>query len=130
MPYGSIFSDTVQSSVASTAPVFRDGNSVEIGRLTKSWIDYNTATSTTRASFNVSSVTKNGTGQMTAYFTTAFSDSYYSCPSGWNRTDNTSGGYGMATLTCQRNATNVYILHLFYNGTYYDADYLSFSIVK
>lgn len=80
MPYGSIFSDTVQSSVASTAPVFRDGNSVEIGQICKSWVNFNGVSGSVgvRASFNVSSVTRGATaGYYLIAFTTSMTDSQH-----------------------------------------------------
>lgn len=46
----------------------------------KVWVNFNGTTSpgTIRASYNVSSVTKNGTGDYTVNFTTAFTDANYS----------------------------------------------------
>jgi hypothetical protein len=45
----------------------------------KAWVNFNGTTSpgTIRASYNVSSVTKNSTGNYTANFTTAFADTSY-----------------------------------------------------
>lgn len=80
MTYGTILADTLQSSTAGTAPVFKDGNSVQIGTVCRAWINYKgTATVSIRASFNVSSVTVNGTGDYTLSFTTAMPDANY-CP--------------------------------------------------
>ena len=46
----------------------------------KAWVNFNGTTSpgTIRASYNVSSVTKNGTGDYTVNFTNAFTDANYS----------------------------------------------------
>ena len=44
----------------------------------KAWVNYNGVSAVTRASFNVSSVTKNGTGDYTVNFSSAFSDANYS----------------------------------------------------
>lgn len=43
----------------------------------KAWVEYNGVTGTKNASYNVSSVTKNATGDYTINFTNAFSDAYY-----------------------------------------------------
>jgi len=44
----------------------------------KAWVNFNGVTTVTiRASFNVSSVTRNGTGDYTVNFTTAFADANY-----------------------------------------------------
>ena len=79
MAYGSVLTDTVQSSTAATAPVFKDGNGTQIGTLCRAWVNFNgTGTVAIRASFNVSSITDNGTGDYTINFTTAMPDANYS----------------------------------------------------
>ena len=79
MAYGSVLTDTVQSSTAATAPVFKDGNGTQIGTLCRAWVNFNgTGTVAIRASFNVSSITDNGTGDYTVNFTTAMPDANYS----------------------------------------------------
>lgn len=46
----------------------------------KAWVNFNgTGTVAIRASFNVSSITDNGTGDYTVNFTTAMADANYSC---------------------------------------------------
>jgi len=48
----------------------------------KAWVNFNgTGTVAIRASFNVSSITDNGTGQYTVNFSTAFADANYSLTS-------------------------------------------------
>ena len=87
MAYGNILADVVQSSTTGTAPVFKDGNSTEVGTLCRAWVNYNMATSTKNGSFNVSSVTKNGTGDGTINFITAMPDTNYAAiftSSGYN----------------------------------------------
>jgi hypothetical protein len=69
----------VQGSTANTPPVFKDGNSTEIGTLCRAWVNFNgTGTVAIRASFNVSSITDNGTGDYTVNFTNAMPDANYS----------------------------------------------------
>ena len=78
MAYGSVLTDTVQSSTAATAPVFKDGNGIQIGTLCRAWVNFNgTGTVAIRSSFNVSSITDNGTGDYTINFTTALPDANY-----------------------------------------------------
>ena len=79
MAYGTIYSDTIQGSTANTAPVFKDGNSVEIGQFVKSWFNYNGSTPAVGASFNVSSITRTGTGQYYSTCSTSMADSNL-CP--------------------------------------------------
>ncbi len=79
MPYGTILADTLQSSTAGTAPVFKDGGSAEIGQLCKAWVQFTgSGAATINASFNVSSVTYSTTGTYIVNFTTPFADAKYS----------------------------------------------------
>jgi hypothetical protein len=78
MPYGNLLADVVQGSTANTPPVFKDGNGTTIGTLCRAWVNFNgTGTVAIRASFNVSSITDNGTGDYTVNFTTAMPDTNY-----------------------------------------------------
>jgi hypothetical protein len=74
---GTIIVDTINSSVASTPPVFQ-ANGTEVGTLCRAWVNFNgTSTVAIRASFNVSSITDNGTGDYTVNFTNAMPDANY-----------------------------------------------------
>lgn len=79
MAYGTLLTDAVQSSTANTPPQFNDGNGTQVGTLCRAWVNFNgVTTATIRASFNVSSVTRNGTGDYTVNFTNAMPDANYS----------------------------------------------------
>lgn len=79
MPYGTANVDVIQSSVANTPVQFNDGNGTQVGTLCRAWVNFNgTGTVAIRASFNVSSITDNGTGDYTVNFTTALPDANYS----------------------------------------------------
>jgi hypothetical protein len=68
---------TIIQNDTSSPPTFRN-NSVEIGTLCRAWVNFNgTGTVAIRASFNVSSITDNGTGSYTVNFTTAMPDANY-----------------------------------------------------
>lgn len=77
MPYGTANVDTIQSSTAGTPVQFNDGNGTQVGTLCRAWVNYNGATTTVQASFNVSSVTRNGIGDYTINFTNALTDTKY-----------------------------------------------------
>lgn len=79
MAYGSLNTDVIQSSTTGVAPQFKDGAGTQIGTLCRAWVNFSGATSTgtIRASFNVSSVTKNGAGDYTVNFTNAMPDVNY-----------------------------------------------------
>lgn len=66
----------------------------------KAWVNFNGTTSpgTIRAQYNVSSVTKNGTGDYTVNFTNAMTDANYSglVMQGSSRTSSAGGASGVA----------------------------------
>lgn len=130
MPYGSVLTDTVQSSTASTPPAFKDGNGTQIGTLCRAWVNFNgTGTVAIRASFNVSSITDNGTGDYTVNFTTAMSDANYSAivtSGGQVTTDRTILGsaYSLSTTSVKANAA------ICTNAAYYDPAIISVAVFR
>jgi hypothetical protein len=78
MSYGTLASDVIQSSTTGTPPQFNDGSGTQIGTLCRAWVNYNGANGTIRASFNISSVTRNGTGDYTINFSNSMADTNYS----------------------------------------------------
>jgi hypothetical protein len=86
---GTIVADNIQAAatstlvlkngVANTPPTIQDSGGVEIGTFCRAWVNFNgTGTVAIRASFNVSSITDNGTGNYTVNFTIAMPDVNYS----------------------------------------------------
>jgi hypothetical protein len=67
----------LRGTTANTAPVFQDSAGTLIGTLCRAWVACN-GSSTILAAFNVSSVTDNGTGSITANFTNSFANTSYS----------------------------------------------------
>jgi len=92
MAYGTANVDNIQSSTAGTPVVFKDGGGTQIGTLCRAWVNFNGTTSpgTIRAAFNVSSVTKSGTGSYVVNLTTAMPDTNYCVTV--STTTNASGG--------------------------------------
>ena len=78
MAYGTLKADVVQSATAGTPPQFNDGNGTQTGTLCRAWVNFNGTAGTIRSSFNVTSLTKNATGDYTITLTTAMSDANYS----------------------------------------------------
>ena len=84
---GTVIADTVQAAstsqlvikngVASTPPTFQDSAGTAIGTLCRAWANYNGSTQTIKASFNVSSVTRNAAGDFTINFSTAMPDANF-----------------------------------------------------
>jgi hypothetical protein len=85
---GTIVADNIQAAststlvlkngVANTPPTIQDSAGTQIGTFCRAWVNFNgTGTVAIRASFNVSSITDNGTGDYTVNFTTAMPDVNY-----------------------------------------------------
>jgi hypothetical protein len=69
---------SISSAVANTPVVMQDSGSNT--NTCRAWVNFNgTGTVAIRASFNVSSITDNGTGDYTVNFTVAMPDANYSC---------------------------------------------------
>jgi hypothetical protein len=75
---GTITAASLDSGASATAPLFK-ANGTQIGTLCRAWVNFNgEGTVAIRASFNVSSITDNGTGDYTVNFTNAMPDANYS----------------------------------------------------
>lgn len=78
LPDGVITTDDIAANAVTTAKL----GSAEASGLAKAFVNFNgTSTVAIRASFNVSSITDNGTGDYTVNFTTALVDANYSIAS-------------------------------------------------
>ena len=65
-------------SASSAAPVFQNSSGTEKGQLAKAWINFDgDGTIAIRDSFNVSSITDNGTGDYTITFSNAMANTNY-----------------------------------------------------
>ena len=70
------------AEIAANAVTTAKLGSAEASGLCKAWVNFNgTSTVAIRASYNVSSITDNGTGDYTVNFTTAMADANYSMTS-------------------------------------------------
>lgn len=68
----------INSAASATPTIFADSSGTQVGTLCRAWVNFNgTGTVAIRASFNVSSITDNGTGDYTVNFTTALPDANY-----------------------------------------------------
>lgn len=68
---------TIQSNTTSP-PTINNSAGTAIGTFCRAWVNFNgTGTVAIRASFNVTSITDNNTGDYTVNFTTAMSDANY-----------------------------------------------------
>lgn len=74
-------------SAASSPPVFQNSSGTEIGTLIRAWVHFDGYNNAIDSSFNISSVTDNGTGDYTFTFANAFADANYA----WVGTGSTAG---------------------------------------
>ena len=105
LPDGVITTDDIAAGAVTDAKVNASAaiaDSKLSGTTCKAWVNFNgTGTVAIRASYNVSSITDNGTGDYTVNFTSALADANY-CPvvSG-KEVDSTVGTYGVGKISNQ-----------------------------
>ena len=86
-------------NTGSGAPAFKNSSGTEIGQLCKAWGKLNgTGTAALDDSFNVSSITDNGTGDYTFTFTNAMSNANY-CAVGTSEYIQGTGVFQIVTIT-------------------------------
>jgi len=99
----------------------------------KAWVNYKgTSTVSIRASYNVSSVTVNGTGDYTINFTNALADANYAAGGmlSWTNGVNASGAVSIRTDAGTPTASAFRINCVGQNGTAYDRDYVLVSVFR
>jgi hypothetical protein len=113
---------------------FVDGAGTENGTLCRAWVNFNgTGTVAIRASFNVSSITDNGTGLYTVNFTNAMSDANYSTMAQCIACGIVAGLYVEVTGTtaCGTPTTSSTALRTITSGgTTYDSNYVYASVFR
>jgi hypothetical protein len=124
---GSIRSNTLNP------PLFQNTSGTEIGTLCRAWVNFNgTGTVAIRSSYNVSSITDNGTGQYTVNFATALADANYSAVCSGSRASNQLGYGVFKARPSSASACPVYfyIEDTFSGETASDGDILCVSIFR
>lgn len=72
----------------SNPPVIKNSSGTEVGTFCRAWVNFNgTGVVAIRSSFNVSSITDNGTGDYTVNFTNALADANYCAVATGGHTD-------------------------------------------
>mgnify|MGYP002507743368 CR=1 FL=1 len=105
------------AEIAANAVTTAKLGSAEASGLAKAWVNFNgTGTVAIRASYNVSSITDNGTGNYTVNFTTAMADTNYAVVSTAGRTY-TSSNSGRACDINRVNTSN-FSITVFEAATY------------
>jgi hypothetical protein len=122
----------IMNGVALTPPLIEDVNGVQIGTFCRAWVNFNgTGTVAIRASFNVSSITDNGTGLYTVNFTNAMPDANYSV-TGMSRMISAVGGFYVALSNVSAPATTSFRIDNYSeNGVgQRDGDYMMISVFR
>ena len=102
-------------SISSAAPVFQNTSGTEKGQLAKAWVNFDgDGTVAIRDSFNVSSITDNGTGDFNVNFTNNMSDANYSVVTGGNFRDSDAQGRVFTPVRSQ--STSTFNLEVFGDG--------------
>jgi hypothetical protein len=95
----------------------------------KAWVNFNgTGTVAIRASFNVSSITDNGTGDYTVNFTTALADANFSV-AGWARVSG-SGGVLAGVNDTALTTSSARVGTLNTSGSFADALFVTVAIFR
>ena len=125
---GTLVIDTVKSAT-SGPPAFRNTSDVEVGQLCRAWVNMNGTAGTIRASFNVSSVVRNGTGDYTVNFSNAMADANY-CVSYTVGSGNTGSFYSLNALNAAPSASSLRVNVGGTNGQNYDGSYTYVAIFR
>lgn len=115
---GTVIADAVQAAstsqlvikngVALTPPTINDVNGTQIGTFCRAWVNFNgEGTVAIRGSFNVSSITDNGTGDYTINFTNALPDINYSASLSLSNKSTTNNAIMIGQINCNTSLANV-----------------------
>jgi hypothetical protein len=97
----------------------------------KAWVNFNgTGTVAIRASFNVSSITDNGTGDYTVNFTTAMTDGNYAAAGQCNEALNDTGTYVRMVSPITTNSGSHRIVTSHTNASKADMPYVGVQIFR
>ena len=131
MAYGTAAVDVIQSSTTGTPVQFQDGSGTQIGTLCRAWVSIaGSSTPTIRASFNVSSITRNGAGDYTIAFTTALADANYSAVA--SSSLNSATGYNYPEVFSSASASVAPTTASFRVGSYSNTDpvYMNIAVFR
>ena len=128
LPDACITTDDIAANAVTAAKLGAD----QASGLAKAWVNFNgTGTVAIRASFNVSSITDNGTGDYTVNFTTAMVDANYAADC-TIQYDQAGSGVGGTYPSYSRNAPSATSarFHHQQNATLFDCTIMSVAIFR
>ena len=100
------------------------GTSYVVNGVAKAWINFNGATNTIKKSFNIASLTDNGTGQHDGNFTSNMDSINFSAPACCTP----GGGAGDKHYALPDNASNIFVITYNSSGSYVDNQNVSIAI--
>jgi hypothetical protein len=123
----SLTAGTGISISASTGGVtITNTSSVNASQLCKAWVNWAGSSGTINSSYNVSSVTRNGTGNYTVNFTSSMPNSTYAVSCGVNRNNGAADAGGVGYFSQATGSTGVYTYAP--QGSFNDPTSISVSI--
>jgi len=124
--HGTTGVDLIQDGTVVTADLHSDVNS----GVAKAWVNFNgTGTVAIRESYNVSSITDNGTGDYTINFTNAMTDANYSTVYTTGDVDG-ANYWGPIAYTNTQSASGVRVRNNFATGTFYDTSTNNIAVFR
>jgi hypothetical protein len=124
----------IQSKAANTPPVIKDLNGTECGTFCRAWVNFDgIGTVAIRDSFNVSSITDNGTGAYSVNFDNAMANANY-CATVLTQYDNTNAvttaGSGVFPEYARTtySTTQMHVIMGIYNGSLFDCKTVSVAV--
>ena len=116
----------------SNPPVIKNVSGTEVGTFCRAWVNFNgTGTVAIRASFNVSSITDNGTGDFTVNFTSALADANYSFQGTASQAGTGSNGQMVSILASTAPTSSALRFRTQQDGIgVTDSDYVCLSIFR
>jgi hypothetical protein len=123
---GTIVADTLQNGAGTSTSMDN-----AINGSAKAWVNYKgTATRAINASYNVSSVTFNGTGDYTVNFTNALTDANYSAVASCGSTGNNTTGADLIATTHNASSSSVRLASYIRTGSFSDTEQICVSVFR
>jgi hypothetical protein len=123
---GTIVSDVLQDGAGNSTATTN-----AISGSAKAWVNYKgTATVSIRASYNVSSVTVNGTGDYTVNFTNTLTDANYSAVASCGTNGNNTTGADIIATTHNASSSSVRLASYVRTGSFTDTEQICVAIFR
>jgi len=123
MAYGTLQTDVINTSTG----IFSTNNAYT--GIAKAWVNFVGASGSVNNSFNISSITRNGTGDYTANFSTAMPNANYCFSGSGGKATGTSPLYALMPYTDAVTTSSIRFHCNYVSGTVEDPTTVSFMII-